>query len=77
MASKKFDKNSEEFKFFGDFWKWTQEHYIPEKDDAWWEETVESSSRIINKYGGNKLFAKLMMTVLDHLGEVYKEMYGH
>ena len=70
MASKKFDKNSEEFKFFGEFWKWTQAHYIPEDSDEWWKETVESASEICNRYKDHKLFPKLISTVLDYLGEV-------
>lgn len=76
MASKRFDKNSDEFKFFGEFWKWTQEHYIPEKSDEWWEETLASAYEICNKYKGKKLFPKLIIAVLDYLGEVNKEMYG-
>ena len=70
MASKKFDKNSDEFKFFGEFWKWTQAHYIPEHDDAWWEEAITSASEICNRYKQHKLFPRLVMTVLDYLGEM-------
>lgn len=76
MASKKFDKNSEEFKFFGEFWKWTQEHYIPEKSDEYWEELLVSAGEISNKYKANKLFPKLIVAVINYLEEVNKEMYG-
>ena len=76
MASKKFDKNSDEFKFFGEFWKWTQEHYIPEKSDEYWEELLASAGEISNKYKDNKLFPKLIVAVINYLEEVNKEMYG-
>ena len=76
MASKRFDKNSEEFKFFGEFWKWTQKHYIPEDSDEWWEEALASSAVICNKYKDRKLFPKLMITVLDYLGEENERING-
>jgi hypothetical protein len=76
MASKKFDKNSDEFKFFGEFWKWTQEHYIPEDSDEYWEELLASAAVICNKYKDHKLFPKLMITVLDYLGEENKRING-
>jgi len=76
MASKRFDKNSDEFKFFGEFWKWTQEHYIPEESDEYWEELLASAGEISNKYKGNKLFPKLIIAVLDYLGEENERING-
>ena len=50
MASKKFEKGSEEYEFFKDFYNFMQKYWIPEEEDEWWEEVVRESGILINKH---------------------------
>jgi len=53
MASKKFEKDSEEFQFFKEFYKFVQDYYIPENTEEYWDGFVDESKRISEKYRGN------------------------
>lgn len=55
MASKKLSKDSQEWNFFCDFWKWIQEYYVPDKSDEYWLPLIDSYNKLYKKYEGNLL----------------------
>jgi hypothetical protein len=40
MASVKFDKGSEKWMMFMDFWKLCQKHWEPEDNDEYWDNLI-------------------------------------
>ena len=59
MASAKFQKGSEEFMLFQDFWKLCQKHWIVEDSDQYWMELGKDANSFVEKYG-NLRFAEVM-----------------
>lgn len=64
MASKKLEKGSDEWQFFQDFWKFRQQYYEPEDSDEWFDEVINESGKLFNKYKNTefKVFAKQLIT---------------
>lgn len=59
MASKRFEKGSEEFILFQDFWKICQSFWIPEDNDEYWERVVEETDAFYKKYKEtNEIFVR-------------------
>lgn len=50
VASKRFEKGSEEFILFQDFWKICQSFWIPEDSDEYWEQVVKATDDFYKKY---------------------------
>ena len=44
------------------------------EDDAYWESVVNESSRIAKQYGDSKFVIGLLLTVIEELERIYKEM---
>ena len=72
MASKRFDKDSEEFKFFADFWKMVQAYYVPEDSDEYWDSLLSASALMGKKYQG-KLYKCMIQGFLDYAEAMNKE----
>ena len=47
MASAKIEKGSEEWQVFMDYWKFIQDYYAPDNDDAWWQEVMKAGEKLI------------------------------
>ena len=59
MASKRFEKGSEEFILFQDFWKICQSFWIPEDNDEYWEQVVNETDDFYKKYKEtNEIFVR-------------------
>lgn len=70
MASKKFDKGSEEWQFFQDFWKFRQQYYEADNGDDWFLEMMHAGELIIEKYQST-CFAKFTQNlVMSHFEDV-------
>lgn len=50
MASKRFEKGSEEWQMFTDFWKLCQKYWEPEQTDEYWECAVKEFDSFYKKY---------------------------
>lgn len=51
MAHKKFEKGSEEFSLFADYWSFCQKYWIVEADsDEYWENIINDGDKLIKKY---------------------------
>ena len=79
MASKKFEKGSEEWTLFQEYWKLCQEYWEIEDNDTYWEQAVEAACNFYKKYKGkNEFFArKLTLAFTDALSEKEKERLKH
>lgn len=70
MASKKFDKGSEEWQFFQEFWKFRQQYYEADNGEDWFEEMMRAGEAIIEKYY-NTEFAKFVQSLIfSHFEDV-------
>lgn len=59
MASKKFDKGSEEWEMFSSFWKICQRFWEPEDNDEYWDQVTKSIDEFCEKHKkDNEIFAK-------------------
>lgn len=60
MAEKRFGKGSEEWTMFTDYWQFVQKYYIPEPQDAWWEELISEADKLARKYGNTQYIRDLI-----------------
>lgn len=72
MASKKFEKGSLEFQWFGDFWAMVQSTWIVEQNnDDYWQFVVDAVDKIYCKYKNNtrleEMTVKLCLAYIDFL----------
>lgn len=75
MASVKFEKGSQEWTLFQDYWKLCQEFWETEGNDEYWQQAVKAADDFIKKYRGkNEFFArKLASALMDTISEKEKE----
>lgn len=64
---KMFEKGSDEWKFFVDYYKFIQDYAIPEQSDTFWDELIKASDELCNKYGNEKYYRDMVMAHLDAL----------
>ncbi len=67
MANKIFSKEDKEWHLFRDFWNLCQKYWIPEKNDEWWEELINSECNFCAKYGNSIFSRKLVMAFNEDL----------
>ena len=78
MASKKFEKGSMEFQWFGQFWMLVQNYWEQEgENEKYWEDVIEKMNLLVDAYkvGDQKLwrFSKTMaVAFLSFLENEYK-----
>lgn len=75
MASKRFEKGSEEWTLFQEYWKLCQEYWQIEDNDEYWEQAIIAADDFCKKYKGrNEFFAKkLALAFTGTLAEKEKE----
>lgn len=75
MASKRFEKGSEEWKLFTEFWKICQQFWEPEDDDGYWEQVINATDDFYNKYkANNEIFSKkITLALVGTLEEKLKQ----
>lgn len=76
MASVKFEKGSNEWEMFLNFWQLAQKYWIPEDSDEYWEQVLESTIEFHKKYKeSNNIFAKnISIALMETLNCKFKEM---
>ena len=77
---KKFEKGTENYELFNDFWQLRQNYYEPDYDDSWFEELRMAGEKITNKFKGTELEKLARNLVLSHLEDVedrWKERKKH
>ena len=81
MASTKFEKGSEEWQFFKDYYIFRQQFYRADNGDSWFEEMMESGELLIEKYAKTNIPKYVQSLVFSHFEDVErryrKEMKGN
>lgn len=72
MASVRFEKGSEEWLMFQDYWKLCQKYWDVENSDEYWDELIKESEEFLKKYESIPLARKMSMAFLDTQEEKYK-----
>lgn len=72
---KKFEKGTENYELFNDFWQLRQKYYEPDiqnNDDGngWFEELTEVGEKIVEKYKGTDLEKLARNLVFAHFEDV-------
>lgn len=73
MARKKFEKGSEMFEMFMDYWKLVQDFWIVEKDDSYWDKLVEETTIFCKKYGNENYPRSLALALSNELERRWKD----
>ena len=75
MASKRFEKCSEEWSMFREYWALCQRFWEPEDNDEYWEQVVNATDDFYNKYkANNEIFSKkITLALVDTLEEKLKQ----
>ena len=73
MASKKFQKGSDEYVMMVDYWNLYQSLAIPEDNDDYWEMAVEKNMEFTAKYDKRKFVMDLSMALMDELERISKK----
>lgn len=76
MASKRFEKDSEEWRMFTEFWKICQQFWEPEDNDEYWDKVIDSTNEFHKKYKtNNDIFArKIVLALIDTLEEKARQI---
>lgn len=72
MASEKFEKGSEEWMMFLDFWNLCQKYWIVENTDEYWDSIVNSTREFYEKYKNIHLSENLAIALLNSQDEKSK-----
>lgn len=59
---KQFGKDTDEFKFFMEYWQLAQKYAEPEPDDSFWESAIKDFTELFEKYKTRIFFAKNLCT---------------
>jgi len=72
IASVKFQKDSEEWLMFQDFYRLCQKFWLPEDaklNKSYWEELMVESGEFAEKYSSSSFAKRLALALLGYLGE--------
>lgn len=74
MASKRFEKGSEEWSMFREYWALCQQFWEPEDNDEYWEQVIYSTNEFYKKYkANNEIFAKeIALAFVDALDKKWR-----
>lgn len=70
MATKKFEKGSEEWQFFNDYYKFRQQFYEADNNEEWFQGMVKAGDELISKYANTSIAKYVQSLVLGHLEDV-------
>lgn len=74
MAGKKFEKGSEEWQFFMDYYQFRQKYYYADNCDEWYQEMMQAGESIIDKYSGMEFSEYAKELIFDHFADVERRM---
>mgnify|MGYP004694110065 CR=1 FL=1 len=70
MAGKKFEKGSEEWQFFNDYYKFRQQYYEADDGEEWFEKMMEIGEMLIEKYADTNISEYAKNLVFSHFDDV-------
>ena len=68
---KQLTKADADFQMFSDYYKIYQDFYVPEDNDAYWQDLARAVDEFYNKYK-TKFAKELVLAYLDSREELYK-----
>lgn len=71
MAEVKFDKGSEEWMMFVEYWQMCQKFWKPEDSDKYWQELINAINEFYEKFKHIPLAKKLALAFGDTQDEIY------
>ncbi len=77
MASVRFEKGSQEWRMFQDYWKLCQKFWIPEDNEEYWEGLSQEIDLFYEKYKDVLLTKGLALELLDSLEKKSKKRDGN
>lgn len=72
MAEVKFNKGSEEWLMFTDFWKLCQKYWQVESSDEYWESLIDCTNDFYEKYREIPLARRLSFALIEAMEDIYK-----
>lgn len=76
MAEFRFQKGTEEWLMFMDYWNLCQKHWVVEKADDYWEQLIKDANEFIAKYDTIKLAKNLALALVNTQEQILKEQNG-
>lgn len=67
MASKKFQKESEEWYMFMEFWKLCQAHWIPEKTEDYWQAVIDDCNKFYKSFKNVGFAKEMTLAFIEYL----------
>ena len=64
---KMFEKGSDEWKFFVDYYKFIQDYALPEQSDTFWDDLFHTADSLCKKYNNKQYYRDLVMAHLNEL----------
>lgn len=80
VKTKKFSPESEEFKFFQEYWKFIQAFNMIEErgeTDQDWEMLIYEADQLCRKYGNKKFYREMVMAHINEIERKVKEERNH
>lgn len=76
MASVEFQKNDTQWLIFADLYQYCQRFWIPEANKQYWQDLVDATDALEEKYKSNKLLCAWMTDFISTKEAEYHEMKG-
>lgn len=76
MGKTKFEKGSEEYEMFTDFWMYCQKFWIAEDNNHYWQELVDATDILEDKYNKNKLLCAWMASFISQKELEFHKLKG-
>ena len=76
MAEQRFNKGSEEWMMFMNYWKLCQKFWIVEKKDDYWDSLKDETNEFYEKYKNITLSKYLFVALVNSLEEIYRKESG-
>ncbi len=70
MASKKFEKGSEEWMFFNDYYKFRQKYYEADDGEEWFAGMMKAGESLIEKYAQTSIAKYVQSLIFSHFEDV-------
>lgn len=74
MAAQKFEKGTEEYELFRQYYNFIQRYWINEKTDDWWDEVVTEGNKLAMNFKGNYKLERFAVHLIHSLTLTHDEV---
>lgn len=71
---KKFEKGSDEWQFFMDYYQFRQKYYEADNEEEWVTEMMIEGEKLIEKYSGTQIFEYVRGMVFEHFADIERKI---